>query len=103
MCQQTVMLLNIRACMDYNVDKCIQVGPCNISGQVLWSCRNQLAGVLTKFFNQSQAAAPLCLKSSTTVPRKNTSSSLKLLLPFNHEVLRETGLDPLHVKPLTQV
>lgn len=45
-------------------------GPDGISGRVLKDCADQLAGVLTRIFNQSlsQVTVPLCLKSSIVVP-----------------------------------
>ena len=45
-------------------------GPDGVPGRVLKDCAYQLAGILTKIFNQSlaQSTVPPCLKSSTIVP-----------------------------------
>ena len=55
-------------------------GPDGVPGRVLRDCADQLAGVLTKIFNQSlsQAIVPSCLKTSTIipVPKKSTVSCL---------------------------
>ncbi|KAJ8353566.1 hypothetical protein SKAU_G00211330 [Synaphobranchus kaupii] len=53
-------------------------GPDGVPGRVLRDCADQLAGVLTKIFNQSlsQAIVPSCLKTSTIIPvpkKKNIS------------------------------
>ncbi|KAJ8334029.1 hypothetical protein SKAU_G00413480 [Synaphobranchus kaupii] len=53
-------------------------GPDGVPGRVLRDCVDQLAGVLTKIFNQSlsQAIVPSCLKTSTIIPvpkKKNIS------------------------------
>ena len=62
------------------VDPRKAMGPDGVPGQVLRECADQLAGVLTKIYNQSlcQAVVPSCLKTSTIIPiqKKTTISCL---------------------------
>ena len=54
------------------VNPCKVAGPDGIPSRVLRACADQLAGVFTDIFNQSQSAVPTCFKRAAIVqvPKK---------------------------------
>ncbi len=83
-------------------------GPDMVSGRILKSCADQLAGVFTNIFNLSlqQAVVPTCLKATTIVPvPKSKQSDVSMIivpLPW-HQLLWSAlkGLSYFTSKPIS--